>query len=134
MTETAIHGLSVADLDDLIARARQAAQDDASALERAKSALSGSEPTTQEGGLDTEGWKRRVLILALRMSGSALAGILQSLVPQAADFVRDHAGQLAAAIDAGVIKVKSELVTWLVRMGADLQLANMIADVLDWYL
>ncbi|GAB2537826.1 hypothetical protein [Nocardia heshunensis] len=119
--------ISADDLDDLVTQVREAGQDSAE-VEAARSALSGAVNTLAPSGI--EGYKRKLIVLALRYGGKALAWLLRHFSKEAAEYVLRHSKQLADFLDRAENWVQDKIIHFLVGCGVPHQYAVEIARIL----
>ncbi|MCX5328524.1 hypothetical protein [Streptomyces sp. NBC_00140] len=114
--------ITEADLDDLVAQVREAGQDTQEA-EEIKAALSGGEATPAEAA----GVKRRLIVLALRYGGKALAWLLKHFSQEAAQYVIRHSQRLADFLDRAENWAVDKITRFLEGCGVPVQQAQAIA-------
>ncbi|QXJ21797.1 hypothetical protein AGRA3207_002692 [Actinomadura graeca] len=129
MTEAVSYEFTAEELEELVNLTREAGLD-TDAIETAVAVLTGNRAASEA---ELKGARIKILIAALRYGGRILADIVGHLSAEAGAFLRSVATRLADAISTGYVLSVAALVNWLVRMGANQNVAQMIGTVLSWF-
>ncbi|PSM38788.1 hypothetical protein C6Y14_35025 [Streptomyces dioscori] len=118
--------ITTADLDDLVERMREAGQDTTEGEELRAAFAQLDEMSRAQAA----GFKRRLVVAALRYGGKALAWLVRHFSEQAAEYVLRHALQLADFLERAESWAVEKIAQFLQGCGVPGNLALEIARVI----